>query len=124
MTRLLKQEEKLDADEEKAEEELIRLQSQLSEAVGRLARIRRIRRQVKAKSQEAFQRGMAQADEEDGVVNALNAHEHWVVDDIQALGAPNDANWAEFGLGEEFSDVGPLVGDTLQVAAGSSSNLT
>jgi hypothetical protein len=127
VTRLLDQQKKLDAEEEEAGEQLEKLQSQLSEALSRLARIRRIKKKAKEKSTELFQRGMAELDKEDGVVPALEAHEHWVVNDLQALGVPNEFDWSSLGLGEDLTDVGPLVcsgdsGGTVAAAAGSSSS--
>ena len=104
----MSQQKKLDDDEEKAEERLIELQTQLAEAVNRLARIRRIRRQVKNKGEELFRRGMEELDKEDGIAPVLNAHEHWVVNDLQSLGVPNEPDWSQFGLGEQI-DLGPLL---------------
>lgn len=90
----------MDDDEEKAEERLIELQLQLSEAVNHLARIHCIRQRIKNKGKELFQRGMEELDKEDDVAPALNAHKHWVVDDLQSIGMPNEPDWLEFSLGK------------------------
>lgn len=109
------QQRKLEAEEEAAGEELLRLhsnlaelQSQLSTAVNRLARIRKTRNRVKEKSSELFKRGVAELDKEDGIVPALDAHERFVVDDLQFMGVPEDPDWASLGLGDEFVNLGPL----------------
>jgi hypothetical protein len=39
----------------------------------------------------------------------LDAHENWVVNDLQSLGVPNEVDWSQFGLGNEFGDVNQLV---------------
>jgi hypothetical protein len=139
--KLVAQQRKLDADEEEAGDEVIQLQakmsalqSQLADAASRLARIRRIRKKTKERSSELFRRGIQELDSEDGVLPALEAHEHWVVEDIQALGVPNDVDWEALGLGSEFQDVGPLLdvgessgvapGDTAVSAGGTSPNAT
>jgi hypothetical protein len=116
LEKLLAHHEKLDAEEDKANLDLLQLhekmteiQSQLSTAVGRLARIRKIRNHVKGKSLELAERGMLELDKEDKILPALDSHEHYVVDDIQSMGVPNDVDWASFGLGEEFAELGPLV---------------
>lgn len=114
--KLLAQRKKLDTEEEEANEalvalhtQMVELQSQLSAAVGRLSRIRKIRDRVKDKSSELFRRGMMELDKEDGILSALDSHEHYVVDDIQSLGVPNSIDWSALGLGDEFAAVGPLV---------------
>ena len=55
-----------------------------------LAHIRRIRRQVKNKGKELFCRGMEELDKEDGIAPVLSIYEHWVVNDLQSLGVPNE----------------------------------
>jgi hypothetical protein len=103
--RVLDQQKKLDAEEEAAGEaleslqvQLVELQTKLSEAVNRLSRIRRTKSKMKDRGTELVRRGMQELDEEDGVVN-----------DLQHMGVPNDADWASFGVGLDFSDLGPLV---------------
>lgn len=120
LTRLESQRKKLESEEEKAEDDLLELQQKLSEAVSRLSRIRKIRKRVVAKSDEALERGLAEADVEDGIVPALTAHEQWVAQDLSALGVPDNFDWSSVGL-SEFSDVGPLLGDA--AAAGPSETL-
>jgi predicted transcriptional regulator len=128
VNRLVAQQKKLSAEEDDAEVQLEKLQSQLSEAVSRLQRIRKIRKKVKERSDELFRRGMEELDKEDGITSApdvlpaLEGHEYWVVDDLQHLGVPNDPDWSSFGLGD-FSDVGPLVGETSSGGAGPSSGV-
>ncbi|KAF4772774.1 hypothetical protein HER10_EVM0005325 [Colletotrichum scovillei] len=90
-------------------EKLARIQSEVAEAAGRLARIRAIRKKVKERHVETFARGMQELEEEDGVLPALDAHERWVVSDLQAAGVSNDADWPSFGIGDEFASLGPLV---------------
>lgn len=120
------QQKEWDEKEEKAGEELLalhnefaRLQSQMAEAASRLSRIRKIRKKVRDRQQEAFERGMQEVDVEDGLSTALDAHEGWVVSDLQALGLPNDPNWTDFGVGEEFADLGPLLSDNAEAPVGS-----
>lgn len=105
---MLAQQKKLDDAEEKAEERLVELQVQLSQAVNRLTRIRKTRRLVKNKSQKLFERGMQELDKEDDILPALGSHEQWVVHDLQALGVPNEPDWSQFGLGE-IPELGPLL---------------
>jgi hypothetical protein len=88
---------------------LVELQSQLSDAVGRLARIRRIKRSVRERGAQASDRVMEELDKEDGVLPALEAHERHVVGDLQALGVPNEVDWSSLGIGD-FDGMGPLLG--------------
>ena len=85
--------------EEEAEERLEQLQEQLAEAVSRLRRIRQIRKKVKERSEEAFQRGMAELEADDELLPALDSHEFWVASDLGALGVPSDADFSIYGLG-------------------------
>ncbi|KAH8172321.1 hypothetical protein LIA77_06576 [Sarocladium implicatum] len=120
LSRLESQRKKLESEEEKAEDDLLELQQKLAEAVSRLSRIRKIRKRVVAKSDEALERGIAEADAEDGIVPALTAHEQWVTHDLSSLGVPDDFDWSSVGLGE-FAGVGPLNVDA--VVAGPSETL-
>ncbi|KAJ0267424.1 hypothetical protein COL940_014383, partial [Colletotrichum noveboracense] len=95
--KLNKQQKEWDKKEEKAGEELLtlhqefaRLQTQIAEAASRLSRIRKTRKLVRERQTEAFERGMQEIDEEDGVLPALDAHERWVVNDLQFQGVEND----------------------------------
>ena len=97
------------------------LQTQLSQAVNRLARIRRIRRQIKNKSHKLFERGMQELDKEDEILPALQSHENWVVDDLQALGVPTEPDWTQFGVGD-FPDLGPLLSAGGNASAGPSNS--
>ncbi|KAK1837373.1 hypothetical protein CCHR01_20006, partial [Colletotrichum chrysophilum] len=97
LQKLNKQQKEWDEKEEKAGEELLalhqefaRLQTQMAEAASRLSRIRTTRKLVRERQAEAFERGMQEIDEEDGVLPALDAHEKWVVNDLQAAGVPSD----------------------------------
>ena len=119
LEKLISQQQKLDAEEEEASENLLalhtqlaELQSQLAAAAGRLSRIRKIRSRVKGKSAELFERGMRELDAEDDLVPALDGHEQALVEDLQSIGVPNDVDWSSFGLGLEFESLGPLVPGT------------
>jgi hypothetical protein len=116
--RLIKEQKKLESEEEEASDDLLALhekmaalQSELALAAGRLARIRKIRSKVKSKSSELFRRGMAELDKEDGIdlEPALDAHEEWVAKDLQFMGVSNDVDWSAFGLGDDLSGASPLV---------------
>jgi len=96
---LIEQQRKLDQEAIEAEDDLIELQAKLSAAVSRLARIRRIRNGVKAKSEELFNRGMDELEQESETLAALDAHEILVVNDLQNLGVPNEVDWSQFGPG-------------------------
>lgn len=102
---ILNQQKKLEAEEEAAGEvleslhtQIAKLQTELSEAVNRLSRIRRTKKRMKQRSEELVRRGMQELDEEDGVVS-----------DLQHMGVPNDVDWSSLGIGREFADLGPLV---------------
>lgn len=89
LEKVLAQQRKLDNDEEEASEkllslhsELARLQSQLAEAAGSLSRIRKIRRKVKERGADLFERGMQELDAEDEILPALDGHEGCLVDDL------------------------------------------
>ncbi|KAK0367473.1 hypothetical protein CLIM01_15170 [Colletotrichum limetticola] len=118
LKRLSDQRQDLEQKEEEASDalldlhaELARIQSEIAEAAGRLARIRTIRKKVKERHVETFARGMQELEEEDRVLPALDAHERWVVSDLQAAGVSNDVDWTSFGIGDEFASLGPLVSD-------------
>jgi SOS-response transcriptional repressor LexA len=86
VNRLLEQREKLDKDEEQAEEALLRLQSELASAIGRLTRIRKIHRRMKERIDDSMRRGLAGLEEDKAVtqdpnylsppelLNALDSH--------------------------------------------------
>jgi hypothetical protein len=102
-------------DEEQASEsllslhnELAALQSRLNDAAGRLSRVRKTRAKVKQRKSEAIRRGLKGLEEDDGVLSALDAHERWVVSDLQSAGVPNDVDWSLFGL-EGLEDATPLL---------------
>jgi hypothetical protein len=116
VNKLVEQQKKLEAEEEEAGDAVLVLHSQLAElqsslatAVSRLARIRKIKKRVKEKGSELFERGMQELDREDGILPALESHENWVVNDLQSLGVPNEVDWQSLGLGEEFNGLGPLL---------------
>ncbi|KAF6796481.1 hypothetical protein CMUS01_15846 [Colletotrichum musicola] len=87
----------------------------MADAAGRLKRIRTVRKMVRERQTEVFERGMQEVDREDGVLAddevlpALDAHERFVVSDLQAVGLGNDPPWSLFGFGDEFVGLGPLV---------------
>jgi hypothetical protein len=127
VARLMDSHKKLKDDEEDAEEALFVLQQQLSTAVNRLSRIRKIRKRVEERSKELVRRGMQELDEEDGVSRSLESEDCFIVQHLQDLGAPGDADWAAFGLGDAVLGPSLLVGpgsggETLQASAGSASN--
>lgn len=111
----MKQEKKLENDEEAASEDLLKLheeladlQSRLSLAAGRLSRIRKIRAKVKQKRSEATRRGLQEVDQQDNLLSMLDAHEDALVRDLQMDHVPNDVDWASLGLGDDFLDASPL----------------
>lgn len=123
LRKVLDQQQKLEKEEEEASDDLLalhekmaELQSSLAAAAGRLSRIRKIRARAKAKGSELFQRGMEELDKEDGLLPALDSHEHFVVEDLQSMGVSNEVDWSSLGFGSDFVDLGPLVetGDTGQ----------
>lgn len=93
LTKLAQQQKKLEDEEQEAEEALFLIQTQLSTALNRLARLRRMKKVVKEKRSEAFRRGMKELDE-------VDAAEQWVQDDLQSLVQvpPDDFDWASVGL--------------------------
>ncbi|ORY60690.1 uncharacterized protein BCR38DRAFT_349772 [Pseudomassariella vexata] len=112
LERMLSQQKKLDDEEEEASENLLALHSRLAEiqselalAAGRLSRIRKIRKRVKNKSSELFERGIAELDKEDDILPALDSHERY----MRSMGVPEDVDWSSFGLGADFSDLGSLI---------------
>ena len=101
------------------------LQSKLSDALGRIQRIRRIRARVEQRATREIQRGVQGLDEDD-LLPALDSHESHVLDDVRHLGVTEDTDPSSLGLGMDFSDFGPLFGDfavdgTAVVGAGNSS---
>ncbi|KAF4463893.1 hypothetical protein FALBO_9280 [Fusarium albosuccineum] len=116
VNKLVEQQEKLEAEEEEAGDrvlvlhtQLAELQSSLAEAVSRLQRIRKIKKKVKERGADLFERGMQELDQEDNILPALDSHEDWVVRDLHSLGVPNEVDWSGLGLGDGFGDVGLLV---------------
>jgi len=105
LLKMLEETKKLEREETEAEEALFILQTQLSTAVGRLARIRRMKRSLKDRSAEAFSRGVQEVEEEDGV---LNSEEGNVVGFLEGLGVPENVDWSALGLGDGFHDLGSL----------------
>ena len=83
VTRLLREQRKLEKEEAEVEEALFILQTQLSTAVNRLARIRRLKKSIKAKSSETFKRGIQGLDEEDGA--RLSIQKSHVAEDLHSF---------------------------------------
>ncbi|CZS83168.1 unnamed protein product [Fusarium graminearum] len=115
LNRLIDQQERLEAEEEEAGDKVLVLHNQLSElqaslaeAVSRLQRIRKIKKKVKERGADLFERGVQELDKEDNIAPALQSHEDWIVRDLESLGVPNEIDWASLGLGDDFGDVGPL----------------
>lgn len=112
---LMKQEKKLENDEDEASEDLLKLheemaalQSRLALAAGRLSRIRKIRNRVKEKRSEATRRGLQEVDRQDEILSGLDAHEDALLRDLQVDHVPNDVDWSALGLGDDFLDASPL----------------
>jgi predicted nuclease with TOPRIM domain len=113
---LMKQEKKLENDEDEASDELLKLheemaalQSRLSLAAGRLSRIRKIRSKVKEKRSEATRRGLEEVDRQDELLNMLDAHESALVQDLRVDHVPDDVDWSAFGIGDDFLNASSLV---------------
>jgi hypothetical protein len=120
VTKLVSQEKKLEQDEEDAGEDLLKLHEELAElqtrmaaAAGRLSRLRKTRSKVKERRSEMVRRGLQGLEEEDALLDMVDAHERWVVHDIQAQGIPNDVDWATLGLGDELANASPLIDPSL-----------
>lgn len=112
---LMKQEKKLENDEDQASEDLLKLheemaalQTRLAEAAGRLSRIRKIRNRVKEKRSEATRRGLQEVEQQDTLLTMLDAHESALVEDLQVDHIPNDVDWSALGLGDDFLNASPL----------------
>ncbi|CRK20288.1 hypothetical protein BN1723_017859 [Verticillium longisporum] len=127
LEKALAEQKKREAEIEDAEMELEVLQTKLATALGRLSRLRKMRKAAKIRGEELFARGIRQLDEEDGVLPlcgdnlSLEAQEANVVQDLQEWGASGVVDWSSLGFGEEFSDLGPVPDDgTLEATAGSS----
>ncbi|KAM0412756.1 hypothetical protein ACHAPD_007802 [Fusarium lateritium] len=87
---LMKQEKKLENNEDAASEDLLKLheeiaalQSRLSLAAGRLSRIRKIRSKVKKKRSKATRYGLQEVDQADDILSGLDAYEDAVIQDLQ-----------------------------------------
>ncbi|KAJ0128879.1 Secreted in xylem 9 [Fusarium oxysporum f. sp. albedinis] len=112
---LMKQEKKLENDEDEASKDLLRLheemaalQSRLAAAAGRLSRIRKIKSRVREKRSEATRRGLQEVEQQDNLLSMLDAHENALVEDLQVDHVPNDVDWSAFGLGDDFLNALPL----------------
>ncbi|PNP61354.1 hypothetical protein FNYG_13913 [Fusarium nygamai] len=124
---LMKQEKKLENDEDEASEDLLKLheemaalQSRLAAAAGRLSRIRKIKSRVREKRSEATRRGLQEVEQQDNLLSMLDAHEGALLEDLQADHVPNDVDWSALGLGDDFLNASPLLdsGETSSGAAG------
>ncbi|UZP43478.1 hypothetical protein NXS19_011290 [Fusarium pseudograminearum] len=96
---LMKQEKKLETDEDQASEDLLKLheeiaalQSRLSLAASRLSRIRKIRTQVKQRRSEATHRRLQEVNQTDTILSGLDAHEDAVLRDLQVDHVPNEVD--------------------------------
>ncbi|KAG7406544.1 hypothetical protein Forpe1208_v014470 [Fusarium oxysporum f. sp. rapae] len=94
---LMKQEKKLENDEDEASEDLLKLyeemaalQSRLALAAGRLSRIRKIRNRIKEKHSEATRRGLQEVDQQDAILSGLDVHEDALLRDLQVDHVPNN----------------------------------
>lgn len=103
----LKESKRLDREMEEREMELEVLQTKLAAALGAMSRIRRLRKVAKKREEALFSRGMAELDEEDGVVSLTSA-ELRIANDLREWGAGDVLDWSSLGVGEGFADLGPL----------------
>jgi hypothetical protein len=78
----------------------------MAAALGRLSRVRRLKKAAKERSSDLFRRGMQSLDEEDGVLTEQGAH---VASDFQDWSITGDVDWSAFGFDSDFGDLGPLV---------------
>lgn len=134
MEKLIVQQKKLVEEEENADKQILllhgemtRIQADLSAALGRIQRIRKIRSRVQHKARTEIARGMQELDKEDEIVPALDAHEHYLLEDAHFMGVTPETDLNSLGLGLDFSDLGPLfpvsAGETSLSGGGSSSNV-
>jgi hypothetical protein len=72
-----------------------------------MLRICRLRKVAKKREEALFSRGMAELDEEDGVVSLTTA-EFCVANDLREWGAGDVLDWSSLGVGEGFVDLGLL----------------
>jgi cell division protein FtsL len=124
---LMKQEKKLENNEDEASEDLLKLheemaalQSHLAAAAGRLLRIQKIKNRVREKHSEATHRGLQEIEQQDNLLSILDAHEGALLEDLQVDHVPNNVDWSALGLGDDFLNASPLVdsGGTSSEAAG------
>ncbi|KAF4457149.1 hypothetical protein FALBO_15260 [Fusarium albosuccineum] len=92
---------RLEKEEEVAETELINLQQQVNERLGRLMRLRRQKRHLQERAEEMLRRNVETLDE----LEALENEESFAAVEAQSLGAVDVIDWSSLGL--EISDVLP-----------------
>lgn len=111
LSRVLQIQRKLEGEEDQAEEDVIalqqgmvplqeemnRLQRDLGEALLRLQRIRRMKRNVRSHGQELAERGMVEIDREDGLLPALDGHEDALSSELATMGVPPDVDGSSVG---------------------------
>lgn len=112
--RIISESKRLDQEEERAEEQMLKAQAELNEALARLARLRRQKRQLVTKGQQMTRLGLQSLDE----LEEEERRESEAVIDAQSLGAIDVLDWnAVFG-----DALLNAAGDTAVVGAGNSSN--
>ncbi|KJK83615.1 hypothetical protein H634G_00847 [Metarhizium anisopliae BRIP 53293] len=112
--RIISESKRLDQEEERAEEQMLKAQAELNEALARLARLRRQKRQLVTKGQQMTRLGLQSLD----ALEEEERRESEAVIDAQSLGAIDVLDWnAVFG-----DALLNAAGDTAAVGAGNSSN--
>lgn len=111
--RIISESKRLDQEEERAEEQMLKAQAELNEALARLARLRRQKRQLVTKGQQMTRLGLQSLDE----LEEEERRESEAVIDAQSLGAIDVLDWnAVFG-----DALLNAAGDTAVIGAGNSS---
>lgn len=103
MNRINTESERLEREEEKAEEQMMAAQVALNEALNRLARLRRQKRALKSKGEEMVRRGLQSLDElEEAEQNEASAEEVAHLDgSFRDYSAEAQADlWSSLGLGD------------------------
>jgi hypothetical protein len=111
-------------------QQMTQLQSDLSAALGRVQRIRKVRGRIESKARQEIQRGLQELDEEeqsssDQVLSFLEASERHTLEEVQFSGVTPETDLNLLGLGEDFSDLTPLFpsGGTGESGVGTSSGV-
>ena len=96
---LIKQEKKLETNEDQASKDLLKLykeiaalQSHLSLIAGRLLQIRKIKSKVKEKHSKATYRNLQEVEQQDNLLSILDTHKGTMLKDLQVNHIPNNVN--------------------------------